>query len=587
MGFFFFNLPLYHGVPWYVVTGAFFRGIVFDLNVILYINLPFILLSLLPFNFVFKPAYQLSLKILFFITNLIPVFFNVADFEYAKFIGKRSDSDLLGVKNDIAQQFGQMAMDFWYLALIGIVFGIILWKLYPLKTEKRYRMKITSVAGTFILFNSFVLLGLRGSLGMKPLLPISAYNKSPKTATLVLNTPFCVIHTLGKKPLEELKYFSDGELMKNLPLQYVKRDTAIRTGQNIVIFILESFSPEFIGHLTNGNGYTSFLDSIANEGVSFRYGFSNGRTSQQAVPSILAGIPQLMNESIITSQYQTDNFFSLPDFLKEYGYNAYFFHGGNNGTMGFDRFTEKIGYTYFGADEYPDKSDHDGDWGIYDGPYLRYCAKMMTDLPKPFIASVFTLSSHQPYLIPKELRDTFSKGKYPAQNAIAYADYALRGFFESASRQDWYTNTLFVFSADHTHPPVEESYEGFIDTYHIPIIFFHPGMALNCDTSRIVQQVDILPSVADFLGVYPPHMPRFGTSVFMDNPDPEAILFNSDRYFLVRKGYYCELESENPGFYDWHDRPLKTDSLNNRDITRLNAYRQYYNDGMIENSFTK
>ncbi len=587
VGFYLFNLRSFSDVAWNQVAAAFFQGILFDLNAILYINIPFILLSLLPLKVVYTRGYQLALKIYFIITNLVPVFFNVADFEYAKFIGKRSDSSIFDVKKDIVEQFGQMAADFWYLTLIAVVLLFLFWKLYPPYVEKKHRLRPFPMILIFLVFNGMVALGLRGSFGVKPLLPISAYSRSSETATLMLNTPFCILHTLDKKPLKKLQYYNEQELLDNLPEQFVKRNKPDRIGQNIVIFILESFSPEFVGHLSHNKGYTPFLDSIAKNGVSFSFGFSNGRTSQQAVPSILAGIPQLMNESIITSTYQTNAFFSLPEYLKKYGYHAYFFHGGNNGTMGFDSFTRKIGFQYFGAREYPDQNDHDGSWGIYDGPYLKYCAEKLTELPGPFIASIFTLSSHQPYLIPADLKGRFSYGKSPVENSVAYTDYALKRFFDAASRQDWFKNTLFVFTADHTHPPVEIKYNGFIYAYHIPIIFYHPGMVLDSDSSRIVQQVDILPSVADFLGIFPEDMPKFGTSVFMKDANQEAILFNSGRYFLVRPGYYCKMEGNSIGYYSWSDEPLLPADTMSTDSVRLKSYRQYFNEGMIENSFTK
>lgn len=311
-GFFFFNLGWYSSMGFFDISTAFLKGILFDLKTVLIINLPFIIFSVLPFGFIFKKWYQKSLKIFFVVTNLVPLFFNIADYEYSKFIGKRSDISLSEVRNDIAEQLGQMAVDYWYLVLTGIVFGIILWIFYPRKTEKLYRIKPAYVLPVFIIFGGFVFLGMRGSLKVKPLLPVAAYSGSPERANLMLNTPFCIIHTIDKKPLQKLDYFSDEELDKHLPEPYIMPDTNY-LGNNILIFIVESLSPEFVGHLDSSKGYTPFLDTIAGRGVSFRYCFSNGRTSQQAVPSILIGIPQLMDESISTSQYQTNHFFHWPN----------------------------------------------------------------------------------------------------------------------------------------------------------------------------------------------------------------------------------------------------------------------------------
>ncbi|MBN2214067.1 MAG: sulfatase-like hydrolase/transferase [Bacteroidales bacterium] len=585
-GFFFFNLGWFGSMGFFDVLTAFLKGILFDLKTILIINLPFIIFSLLPFGFIFKKWYQKTLKIYFLVTNLIPLFFNIADYEYSKFIGKRSDISLFGVRNDIVEQLGQMAADFWYLLLIGVISGIILWIFYPLRTRKLYRIKPAYVLPVFIIFGGFVFLGMRGSLRVKPLLPVAAYGGSPERANLMLNTPFCIIHTLDKEPLKAVDYFSDEELEKHLPVPYTRSDTN-RLGNNILIIIVESLSPEFVGHLNNTEGYTPFLDTLADRGISFRYCFSNGRTSQQAVPSILIGIPQLMDESISTSQYQTNHFFSLAEHLKQFGYHSWFFHGGNNGTMGFDTFTKKVGFTYFGADEYPDKRDHDGSWGIYDGPYLKYCAGMLDKLPKPFFGAIFTLSSHQPYLIPDDLREKFNRSKNPAQNVMAYTDYSIKGFFKEAEKTDWFKNTLFIITADHTHPHIEHKYQGYIDGYRIPMIICHPSLKLTADTDKIVQQIDILPTIADFLGIDPAGLPRFGRSVLQDDTNRNALFYAHHSCYLVRKDHYLEMLDGDFRFKDWHDNPVESPPASAEDENLLKAYRQYFNNSMVNNSFVK
>src|SRR4030042_1291327 len=558
-GFFFFNLGWYSSMNFVDVFTAFSKGILFDLKTISIINLPFILFSLLPFNFIFKDWYQKTLKAYFVVTNLIPLFFSVADFEYTKFISKRSDVSLFGMKYDIVEQLGQMAVDFWYLVLIGIAFGIVLWIFYPLKSIKDYRIKPVYIFPVLVIFGGRAFLGLKGSLKVKPLLPVAAYGGSPERANLMLNTPFCIIHTLNKEPLQVLDYFSSEELEKHLPVPYLQTDTS-RLGSNVLILIVESLSPEFVGHLDRSKGFTPFLDTLASKGMSFRYCFSNGRTSQQAVSSILIGIPQLMDESISTSPYQTNQFFSLPEHLKQFGYHAYFFHGGNNGTMGFDKFTAKIGFEYYGADEYPDKRDHDGSWGIYDGPYLKYCAAMLDRLPKPFFSAIFTLSSHQPYLIPKDARDSFKNAKNPAQNVMEYTDFSIRGFFKEAENTSWYKNTLFIITADHTHPHIEHKYQGSIDGYRIPMIVYHPSVKLSSDTDIIIQQIDIMPTIANFLGINPDNLPRFGQSVLQNDVNRNALFYARNSYFLVKKDHYLEMLDGNFMFKDWHESHIETPS---------------------------
>jgi uncharacterized sulfatase len=253
--------------------------------------------------------------------------------------------------------------------------------------------------------------------------------------------------------------------------------------------------------------------------------------------------------------------------------------------MGFDRFTAKTGYMYFGADEYPDRKDHDGSWGIYDGPYLKYCAAMLDELPRPFISAIFTLSSHQPYVIPKDVRDQFNNTKSPAQNAMEYTDYSIKGFFTEAEKTAWYKNTLFIITADHTHPHIEHKYQGYIDGYRIPMIIYHPSVKLTPDTDKIVQQIDILPTIADFLGIEADGLPRFGQSVLKNDTDRNALFYAHNSWYLVKKDYYLEMLDGDFRFKDWQDNPLDRPATPDEDQNQLKAYRQYFNNSMVNNTF--
>ena len=74
----------------------------------------------------------------------------------------------------------------------------------------------------------------------------------------------------------------------------------------------------------------------------------------------------------------------------------------------------------------------------------------MTEFKQPFFSTIFTISSHNPYIIPEKYKGKFSKGTTKIHESIAYADNALKRFFETASKEDWYKITLFVITSDHT-----------------------------------------------------------------------------------------------------------------------------------------
>ena len=145
----------------------------------------------------------------------------------------------------------------------------------------------------------------------------------------------------------------------------------------------------------------------------------------------------MMEESYLTSTYGENKLSSIASSLVSKGYSSAFFHGGYNGTMNFDNYTKKVGYRhYYGKNQYNDDRDYDGNWGIYDEPFLQYTVKQLDTISKPFVATVFTLSSHHPYKIPEQHKGSFPKGTMIVHETVGYTDYALKRFFESASKSD-------------------------------------------------------------------------------------------------------------------------------------------------------
>jgi phosphoglycerol transferase MdoB-like AlkP superfamily enzyme len=253
---------------------------------------------------------------------------------------------------------------------------------------------------------------------------------------------------------------------------------------------------------------------------------------------VLAGIPSLMDEAISVSPYSTNTMPSFASLLAPYGYSSYFFHGGTNGTMSFDVYTAAAGFQkYFGRTEYNNEADYDGNWGIWDAPFLQRVVTELNKAKQPFISGIFTLSSHPPYEIPEDLKTKLPVGLLPAHQAVAYTDYALRQFFTAAAKHSWYTNTLFVITADHTSPlSADPYYRSEIGQYSIPILYYAPNDAnLKGAYTSVTQQIDILPSVLDYLH-YPKPFYALGNSIFHPS-HPFAISYFNQQYVWIENDF--------------------------------------------------
>ncbi len=411
----------------------------------------------------------------------------------------------------------------------------------------------------------FYVLGFRGGLQYKPLNVIQASRYAEaKNIPLVLNTPFTIIKSANKPSIVQLVYFNDEtELEKHFsPIVQLKPKHEFQY-KNVVLLILESFSKEYIGALNPGEQtYTPFLDQLIQKSLVIEHTFANGKKSIEALPAILSGIPTLMNTAYISSKAASNRIESIGSKLKEKGYRTIFYHGGENGTMGFNSYTNMAGIDeYIGKNEYPYTGDYDGNWGIFDEPFLQFCIEDLSQGEQPFFASIFTLSSHHPYTVPKKYENNFQGGPLPILKSVEYADYALAQFFESARKMSWFDNTLFVLTADHTAHNYLESYNNRMGMYAVPLIFYAPKFIEAQRIEKVSQQADIYPSVLDFLG-YEGKILSYGQSVLSDHKG-FSINYINQIYQLIEDDFCLHFNGkESVGLYDWKkDLDLKNNLI--------------------------
>ncbi|MGB3949361.1 MAG: LTA synthase family protein [Bacteroidia bacterium] len=583
----------------------------FDLSTIIITNALFILLFLLPLFFREKKGYLFVLKLLFLLVNSLCVLANCVDLAYFQFTTKRTNASVFNffsgeIGDDFSSLLPVFLKEYWYIAIIWLLLLSLLVYGYT-KNEKNkpqflwHKKQYVSESLVFVLFLVFATVAYRGGLQLKPISVVSAGEYvQAQYIPLVINTPFSIIKTAeaqGIMPSENWKIDDKKELLRLYnPKQMEKKNKYKHF--NVCVIALESFSKEYIGALngkSKDESCTPFLDSLIAESLTFTNSFSNGKTSIEGIPSIVAGIPTWMNEPYITSTYGSNKINSIATLLKKQGYYTAFFHGGTNGTMGFDAFASLAGYDdYFGRKEYNNEKDYDGNWGIWDEEFLQYTAKTLNKKRQPFFTSIFTLSSHHPYSLPTKHQSRFKKGKLPIENVISYTDYSLMRFFESAKKMQWFRNTIFVLVADHTGVSSDVFYSNAVGNYMVPIIFHSPRGYFKGIDSTITQQIDILPSLMDFLN-YPYSYFSFGNSVFNKKADRFALTFNSGMFQLIQNKYLLQFDGDNSiGFYDFSKDSLLNHNLEQHEDSlmriqmekKIKAIIQTYQQSLINNKMS-
>ncbi|MCP1995731.1 LTA synthase family protein [Flavobacterium sp. HSC-61S13] len=569
-------------------------GMRFDLSVIGYVNLLFALLHLVPGSFQTNKFYQKFLLYSFYCVNTFVISLNFIDFEYFKFIGRRSSYGMItasGMENEIWGLLQSFVVDYWQIPVLMLVFAILIGFSLKAINYRSVNSRFTwGALGICLLSVAVLFVCGRGGFQKKPLRIVDASTYSQiGTTALVLNTPFTVLKTIGKKEtLEDVHFFSDEESNAIFnPIQEFHHETPNK--KNVVLLILESYGRENIQR-----GLTPFLDSLIQKSYFFENGFANGKLSIDAVPSTISSIPSLMNNSYISSSYSVNKVYALPEILKDHGYQTAFFHGAFNGSQNFDQYADVAGFDqYYGKDEYKGPESFDGKWGVFDEDFLQFFAKELQQFKAPFFATLFTISSHAPFTIPEKYKNKFPKGTTPIHESVAYTDYALKQFFKTASTMPWYKETIFIITSDHTSSFGEEpQYKNNIGKFKIPILFFAPGdPELVGVVEKNFQQIDILPSLMDYLQLNTKII-SYGKS-YRSNKD--FVVNYLDNVYNYEKGdYYLAFDGKKSlGLFNWKTDPLlKTNLMESHPEqlkemeTFIKAYIQSFNKRVRENKLT-
>ena len=185
---------------------------------------------------------------------------------------------------------------------------------------------------------------------------------------------------------------------------------------------------------------------------------------------------------------------------------------------------------------------------------------MIGTFSEPFLASAFTASSHHPYNVPERCQSTYPlEGNLPIYRGIRYSDNALKLFFEKASEQPWFNNTIFVLTSDHTNMSDHPEYQTDLGGFCSPIIIYDPSQPTGEIQDKIVQQIDILPTVLGLLG-YPKEYLGFGIDV-LNTPqeDTWAVNYLNGIYQYVKYDYVLQFDgTQTKAIYSLSDRLMKT-----------------------------
>ena len=558
-------------------------GLLFDTSAIIYTNLLWIVMMLFPLWAKETPLYHKICRGLFVTVNGLAFIANLADSVYFPYTLRRTTTSVFKEfdnESNLGDIVGTELINHWYLVVIAAVVIFALYKLYVMpRTDKAHypttksRVKygliqLACLAGAAPLCVG----GCRGGLqsGVRPITINNAnqYVTRPTDCALVLNTPFSMLRTIGKSVFAVPDYYPSMDAAAAVfnPIRHPKPQHK-PVKKNVVIIIVESFGREYIGGFNTMyfggkyKGFTPNVDKLIKKSAVWYYSYCNGRKSIDGMPSVLCSIPEFIEPFVLTPA-SMNTYTGIAGHLSKWGYQTAFFHGANRGSMGFLAFANKTGFqNYYGRQDYDaDKrfggdADFDTNWGIWDEPFLQYYCTKMGEMRQPFMTAVFTVSSHHPFVIPEKYKKVFPEEKLPIQKCIRYTDMAIGKFFESASKQPWFKNTIFVLTSDHTNMTDIKQYQTDIGGFCSPIIIYDPSGHIKPGMRNgVAQQIDIIPTVFGILGYDKPYL-SFGCDLFSTpNKDTYAVNYLNGVYQYVKYGYVLQFDgTQTKGIYKLTD----------------------------------
>ena len=565
------------------LTRMFRGGLMFDTTALVYSNALYILLMLFPLWLKETGAYHRFCRWLFVIVNAIGLFLNLCDAVYFPFTLRRTTTSVFREfdnENNLGGIFTTEVLNHWYFVLLFIIVTWGMYKLYRMPKSNTSNFNTPQKKWQFagINFLSLALAavicvgGARGGLqsGVRPITISNAneYVKRPIECALVLNTPFALMRTIGKSIFKVPATFASLDASAKFFNPIHTSNAEVKANKkNVVILIVESFGREYIGayntQLEGGHykGYTPNVDKLIKESTVFEYSYANGHKSIDGMPSSLCGIPMFIEPFILTPASMND-YTGIPGHLSKWGYQTAFFHGANRGSMGFLAFANKIGFQkYYGRQDYAqDKrfggdADFDGNWGIWDEPFLQYYCAKMGEMKQPFMTALFTVSSHHPFIVPDKYKDQFKEGQLPIHKCIRYTDMAIGRFFESARKQPWFKNTIFILVSDHTNQSNHQQYKTDIGEFSAPFILYDPSGEIKPEKrAGIAQQTDIMPTVFGILGYNKPYL-SFGCDLLNTPPQQTyALNYINGVFQYTKNGYTMQFDGNRvTGIYSLKD----------------------------------
>jgi phosphoglycerol transferase MdoB-like AlkP superfamily enzyme len=350
---------------------------------------------------------------------------------------------------------------------------------------------------------------------------------------------------------------------------------AIESHPNIVLILCESFSMYKSSMSGNPLNTTPYFNGLSAKGIFFTRCFTPHFSTARGLFATISGIPDVQ-----LSKFSTRNPLALQQrtIINDFdGYNKFYFLGGDPEFNNFSGLINNIDNVQMFTEE-KFNQPRVNVWGISDKTLFEEANHTFAIQTKPFFAVIQTADNHRPFMIP-EADSAFQKIDMSLDslhyygfessaefNSFRYSDYCFKNFIETAQKQPWFHNTIFVFTGDHgvsgnaeaVYPSVWTDQR--LTDEHVPLLFYAPYLLEPQLRNEVVSQVDVLPTIAGLL-----HQPYTNTTLGRDilsvsakNNYAFTIHHDEGRIGIITNSFYFEknINFNDEELYSMDNNPL-------------------------------
>lgn len=558
-------------------------------------------------------------KIYFLIVVIALAFFYAVDFQHYDYLHQRLNASVLNYTQDAKISFGMVWQTYPVIKIfIAIFIAVIVlyWlinKWYKIINERR--SSNYQPVFSIILFIILVI-GIFGRVGQYPLRWSDAFVFGDEFKSSVSLNPvqsfFSTLEfrnsTYDIKKVQQYYPLMASYLQVQHPdsikLNYVRNfdfTDSNNSKPNVVVVICESFSAYKSSMWGNPLNTTPYFNELCKQGVFFDHCFTPAYGTARGVWATVTGTPDVESPNTASRNPAAVDQHSIINDLQ--GYKKFYFLGGSTSWANIrGLLTNNItGLNLFEEGSYKAKAVDV--WGISDKHLFLEANAVLKQQSSPFFAVIQTSDNHRPYTIPAEDLTEFKKTEYTVDtlkkygftsndelNAFRYTDFCYQKFIETAKKEKYFNNTIFVFVGDHgirgdaaNMFPKSWTTEG-LTTQHVPLLFYSPFLLRPERSNKTCSQIDILPTVASFLKVNY-HNSTLGRNLFDSAQNTSlpflnrAFLFDPEEKNIgMMTDEYCYMKNLLTGKEDFvsakNNDPLPASALNDKALLQnlTNAY---------------